>query len=141
MTNEDEKVAVIHKRIYFKNTDSGGVVYFGNACEFIEAGCTEWFRLHALSLKEILDQYNLFFVMKKVEIDFLRPIYYDECIEIRTSVKKIMHYWVDFYTEILVDHDKRYIAENRMIPVDITTKTPTLIPEDVYSAVKGACRI
>ncbi|MEK3793500.1 thioesterase family protein [Paenibacillus sp. FSL R7-0204] len=138
---DNEAYSVIRRRIYFKDTDAGGVVYFGNACEFIEAGCTEWFRTHALSLKEILDQYQLFFVMKKVEIDFLHPVYYDECIEIRTSVKRIMHYWIDFHTEIWVDQDKRYTAENRMVPVNLLTKAPAPIPEKIYSAVQGACRI
>lgn len=79
--------------------------------------------------------------MKKVEIDFLHPVYYDEFIEIRTSVKRIMHYWIDFHTEIWVDQDKRYTAENRMVPVDLLSKAPALIPEEVYSAAKGACRI
>lgn len=141
MTQDNEAYSVIHKRIYFKNTDAGGVVYFGNVCEFIEAGCTEWLRMHALSLKEMLDQHQLFFVMKKVEIDFLHPVYYDESIEIRTSVKRIMHYWIDFHTEIRVNGETRYVAGNRMVPVDLLTKKPAAIPEEIYAAVKGVCKV
>ncbi|WES34698.1 thioesterase family protein [Ruminiclostridium papyrosolvens DSM 2782] len=131
-----EKNALVNeivKRIYYAETDAGGIVYYGNLCSYIEMGCSEWFRKFAKPLKEITSKYKLFFVMKEVNLIYLKPITYDNLITIRTCIKDIKYYSIKFYTEISVNGEVYYSGENKMVPVDINTKSPVRIPEDILS--------
>lgn len=123
----------ITKRIYYAETDAGGIVYYGNLCKYIESGCAEWFRKYAISLNELTKRYNLFLVMKEANLSYIKPVLYDEEITIRTKVKKIKYFSIQFITEILVNGEKRYSGQNKMVPVDIVTKKPVKIPDDVLA--------
>ncbi len=132
-TVKNTLVNEITKRIYYAETDAGGIVYYGNLCSYIEMGCGEWFRKFAKPLKEITSLYNLFFVMKEANLTYSKPVTYDNEITIRTYIKEIKYYSIKFYTEILVNGEVYYSGENKMVPVDINTKSPVRIPDDVLS--------
>ncbi len=125
----------ITRRIYYAETDAGGIVYYGNLCKYIEIGCAEWFRKYTISLSEITKKYNLFFVMKEANLIYDKPVFYDEEITIRTNVNKMKYYSIQFRTEILVNGEMRYHGQNKMVSVDIRTKRPTKIPDDVLLAL------
>ena len=77
-------------RIYYNDTDAGGVVYHANYLKFFECARTEWL----LSLgfdKQAMQKYDVVFVVRKADIDFLFPArLYDE-IEVVSQVIKIGH--------------------------------------------------
>ena len=123
----------ITKRIYYAETDAGGIVYYGNLCNYIEMGCAEWFRKFAKPLKEITWKYSLFFVMKEVNLTYSKPVTYDNEITIRTLIKEIKYFSIKFSTQILVNGEICFSGENKMIPMDINTKKPVKIPEDILS--------
>lgn len=123
----------ITKRIYYAETDAGGIVYYGNLCKYIESGCAEWFRKYVISLNELTKKYSLFFVMKEANLSYIKPVLYDEEITIRTKLKKLKYFSIQFMTEILVNGEKRYSGQNKMVPVDIVTKNPVKIPDDVLA--------
>ncbi|MBU3093579.1 acyl-CoA thioesterase [Clostridium sp. CF011] len=132
-TKKNTLVNEITKRIYYAETDAGGIVYYGNLCNYIEMGCAEWIRKFVKPLKEITSKYNLFFVMKEVNLTYKKPVTYDNEITIRTWIKKIKYFSVKFSTEILVNGEVCFSGENKMIPIDINTKKPVKIPEEILS--------
>lgn len=128
---EEDYVVEIKKRVYYAETDAGRIVYYGNLCKYIEMGCAEWFRKFSSSMKELHERYHIFFVMKEVNLNYKKPVCYDDEIIIRTRLKRIKYFSIKFITEIYVRGEMCYYGENKMIPVDIDTKKPVKIPDDV----------
>ena len=79
----------IQLRIYYEDTDVGGVVYYANYLKFTERARTEMIydRLK-LNHKELKDQYDCIFVVKECDIKYLKSAYFEDQIEIKSSVIK-----------------------------------------------------
>ena len=110
IADKEYSINKLKKRIYYAETDAGGIVYYANLCKYIEAGCSEWFRKFGIPFSELTKEYGLFFVMKDVHLHYKIPIKYDE--------------------EIVC-----YCAENTMVPVDIKTKKPMKIPDKLLNKI------
>lgn len=70
-------------RIYYEDTDAGGVVYHARYPAFFERGRTEFFRDHGLSVKELHDTGSIFPVVR-LEVDFLQPARLDDLVRVET---------------------------------------------------------
>ena len=134
---EKELSINIFNRVYFAETDAGGIVYYGNLCKYIEMGCAECLRKYAISMSDLAKKYNIFLVMRDANLRYIKPIVYDEEIEIVTKIKRMQYVSVQFITEILVNGELRYSAENRMVSVDLKTKKPCKMPNDFWKNLKG----
>lgn len=76
-------------RVYYEDTDAGGVVYYANYLKFFERGRTDFLRSLNISQAELITKENLVFVVKKCEIEYLRPAKLDDLIEVSVTVKEI----------------------------------------------------
>jgi YbgC/YbaW family acyl-CoA thioester hydrolase len=125
----------VTKRVYLAETDSGGVVYFSNLCNYLEMGCAEFFRMNIMPFKDILELYSVFFVMRKVELEYLKFIKYDDVITISTNIVKAKRFSISFNTCVNIGGETCYKAKNQMVPVNINTKNPVIIPEKVFKRI------
>ncbi|MFA6281569.1 MAG: YbgC/FadM family acyl-CoA thioesterase, partial [Candidatus Omnitrophota bacterium] len=75
----------MQKRIYYHDTDCGGVVYYANYLKYLEEARTEYMRERGLDLKELAGT-GLLFVVKKVEIEYKSPARYADLLEISTKL-------------------------------------------------------
>ena len=85
-------VALVHHwpiRIYYEDTDSGGVVYHSNYLKFMERARTEWLRDFEIDQKALKDNLNLMFVVHEIDIKFMRPAVFDDEIEVQTKLEKL----------------------------------------------------
>lgn len=71
------------QRVYWEDTDAGGIVYYANYLKFLERARTEWLRAHDVDQGELARRDGLAFVVRAVSIDFLRPARLDDLIVIR----------------------------------------------------------
>ncbi|MBU2026314.1 MAG: YbgC/FadM family acyl-CoA thioesterase [Proteobacteria bacterium] len=76
------------RRIYYEDTDAGGVVYYANYLRYLEQGRTEFLRARGLSVRELNEQGYLIPVMR-LEIDYLVPAVLDDLIRVDTTVQEI----------------------------------------------------
>lgn len=74
-------------RVYWEDTDAGGVVYHSNYLNFFERARTEWLRSRGISQSELAGQHNLVFAIRKMEIDFLAAARLDD--ELDVSVQSV----------------------------------------------------
>jgi acyl-CoA thioester hydrolase len=74
-------------RVYYEDTDVGGIVYYANYLKYMERGRTEWLRtryqIHQKALKEAD---RLVFVVRDLSIDYLKPAFLDDILSIHTKV-------------------------------------------------------
>ncbi len=76
-------------RIYYEDTDAGGVVYYANYLKFFERARTDFLRHRDISQKELIAQENLVFVVRRCEVDYVRPARLDDLVDVSVVVEKI----------------------------------------------------
>lgn len=86
-------------RIYYHDTDCGGVVYYANYLKYMEQARTEFFDQRGLSLKELAESQTLFVVTRQ-EIDYKNPAFYEDILEITTTLVNISQLRIEFLHEI-----------------------------------------
>lgn len=82
-------------RVYYEDTDSGGVVYYANYLKFLERARTEWLRALGFEQTELLRDYNVLFVVRRVEIDYLRPARFNDALTVTLAVRGMGRSWVE----------------------------------------------
>jgi len=76
-------------RIYYEDTDAGGVVYNANYLKFFERARTDFLRALNISQSTLAKEENLVFVVRKCEIDYISPAKLDDLIEVSAVVKEV----------------------------------------------------
>jgi len=83
-------------RVYYEDTDTGGVVYYANYLKFFERARTEWLRTAGVGQQRLLDEFGLQFVVAKVECEFRQPARLDDLIEIDLRVVRAGRVFIVF---------------------------------------------
>jgi acyl-CoA thioester hydrolase len=73
-------------RVYYADTDAGGIVYHATYLDFAERARTEMMRLFGLDQVQLQKDHGLLFAVRSCEIDYRRPARLDDLLEIRSSV-------------------------------------------------------
>ena len=117
-------------RIYYHDTDCGGVVYYANYLKYLEEARSEYFEARGLFVKEMLSQ-GIGFVVARQEIDYKSPAFYGDTLEIKTRVTDSSLTRMNFDYDI-VNQSGKLVANARtvLVFVDKTLK-PKKIPEDI----------
>ena len=75
-------------RVYYEDTDAGGIVYHANYLKFAERARTEFLHELGLSNSKMLEQ-DIAFVVSKIEIDYKKPAMLEEMLTVETSIEKM----------------------------------------------------
>ena len=73
-------------RVYYEDTDSGGIVYYANYLKFAERARTEMLRLAGINQTEMASRYGMSFAVRDCAIDFRRPAHLDDLLEVRSHL-------------------------------------------------------
>ncbi|HYQ70721.1 MAG TPA: tol-pal system-associated acyl-CoA thioesterase [Gammaproteobacteria bacterium] len=73
-------------RVYYEDTDSGGVVYYANYLRFLERARTEWMRSLGFEQDRLLAELGLLFAVRSVRIDYLRPARFNDRLDVTVDV-------------------------------------------------------
>ena len=76
-------------RIYYEDTDAGGIVYYANYLKFAERARTEALRLSGIDQSELMREHNIAFVVRRCVVDFLKPAMLDDLLTIKTRLNDI----------------------------------------------------
>ena len=75
-------------RAYYSDTDAGGIIYHGRYLDMAEHARTELFRHVGGDQKELKDRKNLVFVVRSLTIEYLKPGYLDDMLEVKTTITR-----------------------------------------------------
>ena len=73
-------------RVYYEDTDAGGIVYYANYLKFMERARTEWLRHYGIDLRELAAQGQTMFVVRSAKLDFLQPAHLGDALEVSVEV-------------------------------------------------------
>ena len=76
-------------RIYYEDTDAGGVVYYANYLKFLERCRTEWLRVIGHEQADLLREPGIAFVVRSVALDYLKPARLDDLLTVSLEVERI----------------------------------------------------
>ena len=78
----------IHKvKVYYEDTDSGGVVYYSNYLKFLERARTEMINSFGLSNKKLLEEHKTLVIVRSCNIDYLSPSKLEDTLQIYSSIE------------------------------------------------------
>jgi len=126
-------------RIYYEDTDSGGVVYYANYLKFMERARTEWLRSLALEQDELTQNYGVLFAVKKVEIDYKIPARFNESLIVNTKIKKVSGASIELNQIITrMSHSSTSViceANIKIVSLHVDSFTPCALPDKITSAI------
>lgn len=76
-------------RVYYEDTDLGGIVYYANYLKFIERARTEWVRGLGVNQGKLKSDTGVVFVVRRVEADYLAPARFDDVLVVLTRVRAV----------------------------------------------------
>lgn len=76
-------------RVYWEDTDAGGVVYYANYLKFLERARTEWLRALGIDQKELAGQDGVLFVVRRVEADYLKSACFDDALTVDCRLEAV----------------------------------------------------
>lgn len=83
-------------RVYYEDTDAGGIVFYVNYLKFFERARTEWLRALGVNQHQMLEQHGVMFVVKNASIDYHAPAKLDDVITLTLSIEKLGRASVQF---------------------------------------------
>tara|TARA_B100000530_G_scaffold336199_1_gene290237 strand:- start:12 stop:404 length:393 start_codon:yes stop_codon:yes gene_type:complete len=87
-------------RVYYEDTDLGGVVYYANYLRFIERARSEWIRDLGIDQIKMRNEEEAIFVVTKIKADYLSPAHFDDILTVDTRIKVVSPVRAYFYQNI-----------------------------------------
>ena len=97
-------------RVYWEDTDAGGVVYHSNYLNFFERARTEWLRSLGISQSELSSDHNLVFAIRKMDIDFLAAARLDDELDVNVHSVQAGASRMTFHQEMSRRSDGKKLA-------------------------------
>ncbi|WP_177420438.1 tol-pal system-associated acyl-CoA thioesterase [endosymbiont of Lamellibrachia barhami] len=126
-------------RVYYEDTDSGGVVYYANYLKFMERTRTEWLRSLGFEQDRMLQQDGVIFAVVQVEVSYLRPARFNDALEVSARITRRGRASLTFYQEVrrLSDNTKLVSGRIKVACVDAVRMRPAPLPENLFKEIAG----
>jgi acyl-CoA thioester hydrolase len=121
-----------HQRIYWEDTDAGGVVYYANYLKFMERCRTDWLRALGIDQSRLRSERRLQFAVISVAVDFLRPAVLNDEIVVTAELERFSGATISFKQTILRGETQLIDASTRVACIDSGTLRPRAIPKDLF---------
>ncbi len=120
-------------RVYYEDTDAGGVVYHASYVAFYERARTEMLRQHHFSQQVLLEQ-RVGFVVRRLTVDYLAPAHLDDLIEVQSEVSKMTRTTMTF-TQRIVNAEGRTLNEAEVLIACINPHLmkPIALPKSIVA--------
>ncbi len=131
-------VHILAARVYYEDTDAGGVVYHTSYLRLAERARTEMMRSLGFSHGRLLDRHNVLFALRRCTVDFRFPARLDDALEVRTRVMKVAGASIDGRQRILRD-DQLLVEVATTLACIEPNGRPARLPDEVRRALEELC--
>ena len=122
-------------RVYWEDTDAGGVVYYANYLKFMERARSEWLRAFGFEQDVLRDEAGVVFVVRRVEIDYLSPARFNEQLEVSVRLHEMGRASLSVRQELMRGSTRLAEAVVTLACVDAVRFKPVKIPEPLLQAL------
>ncbi|GJH05470.1 tol-pal system-associated acyl-CoA thioesterase [Paraburkholderia terrae] len=123
-------------RVYYEDTDAGGIVFYANYLKFFERARTEWLRACGVDQRKLAEVSGALFVVRSTALDYLAPARLDDMLRIVSRIERLGRASVDFAQEAWRDDTLLATGTIRVGCVDSKSMKPAAIPPPVHAALR-----
>ena len=125
-------------RVYYEDTDAGGVVFYANYLKFMERGRTEWLRALGVSQQYLAQTERRGFVVARLDMHYKSPARLDDMLEITSQVTRLGRASLHF-TQCVNRNGELLATGNIEIGcIDVDRLKPAALPSDLYRLLKAS---
>jgi len=126
-------------RVYYEDTDSGGVVYHSNYLNFMERARTEWLRNLGFEQDELITNYQCIFAVHSMQLNFRRPAKFNDALTVRSHLIKVSGASFEFEQKIFRDDELLCEAVVKIASLDANRFRPKSIPPQLLTEIQSEC--
>lgn len=119
-------------RVYWEDTDGGGVVYYANYLKYLERCRSDWLRAMGIDQGRLREQRALQFAVVSLSVRYMRPAKLDDELQVSAQLAKFMPASISFDQAVRRDGQVLLEAQTRVACLDSTTLKPRPIPVDLF---------
>jgi acyl-CoA thioester hydrolase len=123
-------------RIYYEDTDAGGVVYYANYLKYLERGRTEFIRALGVEQRELARESGLAFAVRSLSAEFLKPAVLDDELVVTTAVETLGRAQVGFAQTITRGEETLLTAKVRVACLDLARGRAAAMPRPLHDKLK-----
>lgn len=126
---------VLPVRVYYEDTDAGGVVYYANYLKFFERARTEFLRSCGFEQDELREQEGVLFAVRSVQVDYLRPARFNDFLTVTAMVTSVKRVRLDFEQAVEKGGEVLCLSQVKIACLDSITFKPRPIPEKLWKVL------
>lgn len=123
-------------RVYFQDTDAGGVTYHASYVNFLERARTEWLRSYGYSNAGMMKELGVMFVVRSLKLDYLRPALLDDMLTATAEVCEIGRSRLTLHQTVRRGETLLLEAEVHLVCVGVESFKPVSVPDVLRSQWK-----
>lgn len=125
-------------RVYYEDTDAGGVVFYANYLRFMERARTEWLRELGFEQDELMENEGIVFAVTHASLDFIKPARFNDQLDVTASIRKLGKASFHVHQQILRGGELLVRGDVKLACIDKEAFVPKKIPERIYQAALAA---
>lgn len=115
-------------RVYYEDTDAGGIVYYANYLKFMERARTEWLWNYGIDLRQLASQERMIFVVRSAKLEFLQPAHLGDALDVSVEVLRCRPASVTLYQQVISSEEILCTGEVRLACVESLSMRPRPLP-------------
>lgn len=123
-------------RVYWEDTDAGGIVFYANYLKFFERARTEWLRSHGFGQQSLVDDTGAIFVVADAQIRYLRSARLDDALDISVQVQELTPTTMRIFQQAHCAGSLLCEATVRIACVQRERMRPCRIPAPILQAIR-----
>jgi acyl-CoA thioester hydrolase len=122
-------------RVYYEDTDTGGVVYYANYLKFMERARTESLRALGVEQDTLLAQEGIIFAVRSVELEYLRPARFNEQLEVSAGIEQRRGASLVFVQQVRRGNETLCQGRIKIVSLDAASFRPRPLPPSILAAL------
>ncbi len=123
-------------RVYYEDTDAGGVVFYANYLKYFERARTELLRAMGYEQDELMVSEGIIFAVRSLTVDYKKPARFNQLLAVSADIKQSKKASIEFVQHITRDNEILVLGEVRIACLDVNTLKPKAIPENLLEQLK-----
>jgi acyl-CoA thioester hydrolase len=123
-------------RVYYEDTDAGGVVYYANYLKFTERARTEWLRSNGFEQTDLAREHGVVFVVRAVAIEYLKPARFNDALQVTVELIKVGAGQIDLVQRVIRGDEELVTARVKIVCVRLGTLRPVRLPQTLAIRIR-----
>ena len=120
-------------RVYFEDTDAGGIVYYASYLKFMERARTEWLRGRGIDVEGLVRKDRILFAVRSIELDYRQPARLSDALWVSVVLEQARRASLELWQEVIREDQPLCAGRLRLASLDADTLRPRRIPDNILA--------